>query len=692
MAETAGTLGELVASRRRRRFVGRGAELELFRTALEAAEPPFSVLHVHGPGGVGKTTLLDAMTDQAAEAGATVLRLDGRDVPPSPTAVMAALGDTVAGTRSASSARVVMLIDTYERLTPLDDWIRRELLARLPATTLTVIAGRSGPSSGWRADPGWRDLLRVVSLRNLGPDDSRRYLRQCGVPSDLHDRLVAVSHGHPLGLSLLADLVARGGTVPEGTVAALPPDLVGTLLRQFVDVVPSELQRRALEVCALSRVTTEALLRDVLASDDAHELFDWLRGLSFVELGVDGVYPHELARDVLDVDLRWRDPAGYRQTFRAVRARIHTRLTSTRGREQQLAIYDEKYLFRNLPSILAPVDWTAWGFHYPEPAERADRAAILDLVQRWEGPESAALAERWLDRQPDGFAVLRGQDGSVSGMVCVIDLTAASSEDRAADPAALAAWRHTERNGRVRAGETVLQTRFAIDREMYQAPSPTLNAVPVLSIQRQLQAPVLAWGFLTLAEPERWDAYFAAADLPRVAGADCTVDGHRFGLFAHDFRRVPVEAWLELVTERALEQDFTLPPAYAAEALVLSEQDFADAVRQALRDLRRPDLLARNPLLRSRLVREHVQGREPDAVDLEGLLSDAIDALADHPRDDRLLRAVERTYVRPAATQEAAAEALGVPFSSYRRHLTQGVARVVSWLWEREVYGAVRRG
>jgi hypothetical protein len=47
----------------------------------------------------------------------------------------------------------------------------------------------------------------------------------------------------------------------------------------------------------------------------------------------------------------------------------------------------------------------------------------------------------------------------------------------------------------------------------------------------------------------------------------------------------------------------------------------------------------------------------------------------------------ERTYVRPAATQERAAAALGLPFSTYRRHLTQGVDRVVAWLWDREVYG-----
>ena len=38
--------------------------------------------------------------------------------------------------------------------------------------------------------------------------------------------------------------------------------------------------------------------------------------------------------------------------------------------------------------------------------------------------------------------------------------------------------------------------------------------------------------------------------------------------------------------------------------------------------------------------------------------------------------------------QEAAAEVLGLPYSTYRRHLAQGVARIVAWLWDREVYGA----
>jgi hypothetical protein len=207
----AGTLGDLLASRRQHRFVGRASEIELFQAALDSAEPPFSMLHVHGPAGIGKTSLLDVFAELAAQAGASVVRLDGRDLPPSPQDVLQALrgklhvpdGEgAIAG--PPGTTRVVLLFDTYERLAPLDDWVRTQLLPRLPATALTVATGHTPPAPAWRADPAWRELLRVVSLRNLSPQDSRRYLHACGVDPARHDELVEVSHGHPLALSLLA--------------------------------------------------------------------------------------------------------------------------------------------------------------------------------------------------------------------------------------------------------------------------------------------------------------------------------------------------------------------------------------------------------------------------------------------------------------------------------------------------------
>ena len=683
-------LGELLRSRRLERFVGRSAEIEIFRKALDTtAEGPFSVLHIHGPGGIGKSSLIDVFAACAGQQQAHVVRLDGRDLPVSVEAVLDALRSSLDvpdgdGPIASAGGRIVLLIDAYEHLAPLDDWLRTRLMPRLPQTTLTVIAGRMEPTAAWRADPAWRDLLLVVSLRNLSAEESREYLNRCGIKPEAVDSLIEVAHGHPLGLSLLVDLAADGnvGLDPR------PPDLVAALLRRFLDVVPDRQQRRALEVCALARVTTEALLRDALELDDAHDLFTWLRGLSFVEAGADGLFPHELARDVLDSDLRWRDPDVYKGTFRRVRAHIHRNLESAHGRAQQRAIYDEKFVFRNLPSVLSPIDWSAWGERYPEPAQAPDRESILELVDRYEGPESADIAAHWLDRQPDGFVVLREPDRTLRGFLALLDLTAASAADRAGDPGAESAWLQANVPDPIRAGEIVTQTRFVIDSQAYQAPSPTLNATPVVTLQRYMRMPSLAFDFLTLADPDQWNEFFAMADLPRADGADFTVGTRRYGLFRHDFRSVPLAALLELWTERALSQDVTSLRSGPPEVLVLSHADFVDAVRLALRDLHSADLLARNPLLRTRLLRDWNAATDPNAADLAALLRAAVETLGRHPRDDKLLRAVERTYLRPAGTQEAAAATMGLPFSTYRRHLSQGVARIVSWCWEREVHGA----
>ena len=51
----------------------------------------------------------------------------------------------------------------------------------------------------------------------------------------------------------------------------------------------------------------------------------------------------------------------------------------------------------------------------------------------------------------------------------------------------------------------------------------------------------------------------------------------------------------------------------------------------------------------------------------------AIDRLADEPKGDQLRAVLHRTFVRAAPTQEAAAEVLGLPFSTYRRHLAKAI-------------------
>lgn len=415
-------MDDSLARARRRRFVGRSSELELFTATLEASEPSFTVLHVHGPGGVGKSALLRAFADRAAHTGATPALVDGREVEPSPAGFLAALAQALGPDRGddpldalGRTPRPVLLVDTYERLAPLDRWMRERFLPALPEPSLAVLAGRLPPTAEWRGDPSWQELLRVVSLRNLPPDESEALLRAGGVPAALHGRALELTHGHPLALSLLVDLIRQAPG--EALDAEVPPDVVQALLQRFLDEVPTPAHRRALEVAAHVRATTESLLREALGPDDAHELFGWLRGLSFVDRGTDGLVPHDLARDVIEADLRWRDPAGYAEMHRRLRGPLLARLRTATGEARRRAPFDVIFLHRNNPVVRPFWDWASMGQAYAEPAAPADHAAILAMTEHHEGAASAALVEHWLARQPGAFLVFRSGPGEALGFL-----------------------------------------------------------------------------------------------------------------------------------------------------------------------------------------------------------------------------------------------------------------------------------
>jgi len=122
--------------------------------------------------------------------------------------------------------------------------------------------------------------------------------------------------------------------------------------------------------------------------------------------------------------------------------------------------------------------------------------------------------------------------------------------------------------------------------------------------------------------------------------------------------------------------------------VVLSQDEFGQAVRDALRDFARPDLLRASPLLRSRLIVEQAGAQAAPAeraARLQTLLREGAESLQASPRDSKLYRAVYHTYIQPLATQEQVAELLDLPFSTYRRHLKAGLARVAEALWSREI-------
>jgi TolB-like protein/Flp pilus assembly protein TadD len=115
---------------------------------------------------------------------------------------------------------------------------------------------------------------------------------------------------------------------------------------------------------------------------------------------------------------------------------------------------------------------------------------------------------------------------------------------------------------------------------------------------------------------------------------------------------------------------------------LLANDQFVAALRGALRDFNRPDLLTRNRLLQARVLAGNDMA---GPAELRALLSETVGILFASARDEKIRRALELTYFQSAPKQEVVADRLGLAFGTYRRHLTAGHKRLADWLWQKEM-------
>jgi hypothetical protein len=242
----------------------------------------------------------------------------------------------------------------------------------------------------------------------------------------------------------------------------------------------------------------------------------------------------------------------------------------------------------------------------------------------------------------------------------------------------------------LRIGEQMVHHRLHMSCDRYQQMSPNNNLLATCASFAPLEYPRLSWTFVTFADPEHWLPLMRYINFERADEAAFVVGGRCYTVFAHDWRVETFDMWWDQLCERSLSTEpvgADAAPTASSPVVVLSEQEFASSVREALRNFARQTALATNPLVRSRLVSD-VDGNAGDPSRLQELLREALETLTGSPRDEKFRRALLYTYFQPALTQEGAAERLGLPFSTYRYHLARGTERIVQWLWERELSGS----
>ncbi|HET9519048.1 MAG TPA: hypothetical protein VFO77_15100, partial [Actinoplanes sp.] len=623
------------------------------------------------------------------QAGRRVQWYDGRETPGGTIAIT----DLPTTAQQATEPPLLLIIDSAEALGSPDTWLTEQLLGSVPADTVVVLAGREPPPLSWRVDPGWRDLVRVLPLGNLEPAESAELLTTLGVPEARHAAVHAYTRGHPLALVIAADLSAQD----DGRLnLAAAPQVVTALLAGLLDAVPGPAHRLALEAAAQVRVITEPLLAALLDVADARTLFDWLCTLSIMEFGPRGLYPQELARDSLNAELRWRHPERHAEIHRRAGAYYQSQFAAAHPGSQPEILADFAYLHRDNPTLgpflhtIGPGEATVGGLRL-RPGAAADHDTIVELVRRHEGDAAAAITGHWLRRQPDGLTVVEDPAGATAGFSLLVSLHEVTAEDCAVDPGVAAVTAHLAGSAPLRSEERATVVRFWLAADDYQGMSPVATILTLHAVRQYLTTPDMAMSLVVYADPEFWSVPAAYVDFARLPGADFSCGDRSFAVFGHDWRVVPTLSWLGLLAAReTAEQPLDVQPAAGTPQLrVLDFDEFAKAVRAALRDLGRPDRLRSCALAQSRVVAERAAEGGPAArgAAVQSLILQVAAELAESPRDRRAYRALHHTYLQPAGSQQRAAEMLDLPMTTFRRHLAAGVERLTELLWRCELDG-----
>lgn len=210
--------------------------------------------------------------------------------------------------KAAEKKRIVLLLDTYEQMTALEDWVG-EIAQKMHLNILMVIAGRKLPD-GNRAWQGWIMNAQVEELRPMTEDIMRQLIRRYystmrgDEPNpEQVEAIIHFARGLPMVVTSAVQLWVKYGVED---FQSIKPEIVANLVDRLMEGIPKTLIP-TLEAAAVVRWFDQPILRAVAGLTDVRDLYDELRHFPFVRTRVEGLVLHDAIREIMDENLRVQD-------------------------------------------------------------------------------------------------------------------------------------------------------------------------------------------------------------------------------------------------------------------------------------------------------------------------------------------------------------------------------------------------
>ena len=247
--------------------------------------------------------------------------------------------------KAASQRRLVLMLDTFEQMTTLNNWTC-DVARRVHPNALLVIAGRDMVNWDKQWD-GWLAHIEVHPLEPMTSDVMRTLVRRYyatmvgGEPDPKQvEAIIAFARGLPMVVTTAVRLWVKYRQ--DFDIEEHRAEVYGETVKRLREGVPSQMTP-LLEAAAAVRWFDKAILRAVTGLADVNADYDELRRFPFVTSSKQGLRLHDSVREILDESLRVDDRERHRELHERAVAYFEAQMTKRAPEEVELYALERLY-------------------------------------------------------------------------------------------------------------------------------------------------------------------------------------------------------------------------------------------------------------------------------------------------------------------------------------------------------------